>query len=423
MTHHAETEKVLQVVDGITDEIVEFAADLVRIPTVNPPGALYEVCAHTIGERLKSFGFSVNYVAAEGLPEHSPTHPRVNVIGSRAGSVSRPLLHLNGHFDVVPPGYGWTLDPFGGIVRDGRLYGRGSADMKAGLAAAIYAAEAVRRAGVELRGTIEVSGTVDEESGGMAGVAWLAQNGLISSNKTDYVIIPEPLNVDCVCVGHRGVYWFDITTYGRVAHGSMPFLGINAIDQMNKVLNAIREELVPELATRITDMPVIPSQARYATINTNTIEGGQANQLMQTPCVADRCTVIFDRRFLPEEEFETVRGEVEELLKRLSVRTPDLRYDLQDRLIVQPMRTPEMSPVVVAVRDGVRSVLDREATLVASPGTYDHKHVTNIGGVTDCIAYGPGALHLAHQPDEWCGIDDLVASTKVLALSILKLVA
>ena len=101
MTHHAETEKVLQVVDGITDEIVEFAADLVRIPTVNPPGALYEVCAHTIGERLKSFGFSVNYVAAEGLPEHTPTHPRVNVIGSRVGSVSRPLLHLNGHFDVV----------------------------------------------------------------------------------------------------------------------------------------------------------------------------------------------------------------------------------------------------------------------------------------------------------------------------------
>ena len=121
MTHHAETEKVLQVVDGITDEIVEFAADLVRIPTVNPPGALYEVCAHTIGERLKSFGFSVNYVAAEGLPEHSPTHPRVNVIGYRVGNVSRPLLHLNGHFDVVPPGYGWTLDPFGGIVRDGRL--------------------------------------------------------------------------------------------------------------------------------------------------------------------------------------------------------------------------------------------------------------------------------------------------------------
>tara|TARA_B100000749_G_C18202165_1_gene372419 strand:- start:54 stop:665 length:612 start_codon:yes stop_codon:yes gene_type:complete len=203
----------------------------------------------------------------------------------------------------------------------------------------------------------------------------------------------------------------------------MPFLGINAIDQMNKVLNTIREELVPELATRMTDMPVIPSQARYATINTNTIEGGQANQLMQTPCVADRCTVIFDRRFLPEEEFEDVRGEVEELLKRLSIKTPDLKYDLQDRLIVQPMRTPEMSPVVVAVRDGVRSVLDREATLVASPGTYDHKHVTNIGGVTDCIAYGPGALHLAHQPDEWCGIDDLVAATKVLALSILKLVA
>src|SRR5262249_48816164 len=156
--------------------------------------------------------------------------------GARAGRV----VHLNGHIDVVPPGDGWTVDPFGGDVRGGRIYGRGVCDMKAGLAAAVFAVEAIARAGVAYPGTIEVSATVDEEGGGSAGVAHLAEIGRLAKPRTDFVIIPEPLNVDRICIGHRGVYWFELTTRGRVAHGSMPFLGVSAIDRMNEVLTAIR---------------------------------------------------------------------------------------------------------------------------------------------------------------------------------------
>ena len=145
-----------------------------------------------------------------------------------------PLVHLNGHFDVVPAGAGWTVDPFGGDVRDGRIYGRGSCDMKAGIAAAVYAAEAIRRAGVELNGVVEISGTVDEESGGFAGVAWLAQQRPPQRRAPDFVIIPEPLYVDRICIGHRGVYWFEVTTRGRIAHGSMPFHGVSAIEHMGR---------------------------------------------------------------------------------------------------------------------------------------------------------------------------------------------
>src|ERR671928_1390615 len=118
-----------------------------------------------------------------------------------------------------------------------RIYGRGSCDMKAGIAAAVFAAEAIRRAGVETRGAVEVSGTVDEESGGFAGVAWLAEHKRLSADRTDFVIIPEPLYVDRICIGHRGVYWFEVTTRGRIAHGSMPFHGINAIEHMAIVLD------------------------------------------------------------------------------------------------------------------------------------------------------------------------------------------
>jgi succinyl-diaminopimelate desuccinylase len=414
-------DRVLLEAERATDEMVAFAADLVRIPTVNPPGEHYEDCARFIGDTLGRLGFDIEYFAAEGRPEHTARYPRLNVVGTRTGLGARPTVHLNGHFDVVPAGEGWTLDPFGGVVKDGRIYGRGSCDMKAGIAAAVFAAEAIRRAGVPVPGTIEVSGTVDEESGGFAGVAWLAEHGRISATRTDYCIIPEPLNVDRVCVGHRGVYWFEVAARGHIAHGSMPFLGVSAIDGMGHLLQTIREELLPVLASRRTDVPVVPERARQATLNVNGIFGGQPVDGIQTPCVADVCRAIFDRRFLLEEGFDATKREVEAVLDRVRARVPRVAYDLRDLMIVHPTRTPDDSPVIAAIEAGVRQVLGRTATRVASPGTYDHKHVARIAGVPHCVAYGPGELEQAHQPDESCRVDDLVNSSKVLALAILRL--
>jgi len=182
-------ERVLAEVDRAAEEIVHLTADLVRIPTVNPPGEDYETCAHFLGDFLKERAFEIEYIAADGRPEHTPRFPRVNVIGTRRGGPG-PVVHLNGHIDVVPPGDGWTVDPFGGLVRDGKIFGRGVCDMKAGIAAAVFAAEAIERAGIALPGTIEISGTVDEESGGFAGVAHLAERGRIAKGRTDFVIIP-----------------------------------------------------------------------------------------------------------------------------------------------------------------------------------------------------------------------------------------
>ncbi|MBA3640609.1 MAG: acetylornithine deacetylase/succinyl-diaminopimelate desuccinylase family protein [Acidobacteriota bacterium] len=414
-------DRVLAAVDASADELVAFTADLIRIPTVNPPGELYEDCARLIGDRLALGGFEVEYHAAEGRPEHTSAHPRVNVVGLRRGRALRPAVHLNGHFDVVPAGAGWTLDPFGGVVRDGRVYGRGACDMKAGIAAAVYAAEAIRRAGVELNGSIEISGTVDEESGGFAGVAWLAQQKRLSADRQDFVIIPEPLNVDRICIGHRGVYWFEVTTHGRIGHGSMPFLGVSAIEHMGVILDRMRRELLPALASRTTGVPVVPDGARHATLNINGIMGGQDVNGIQTPCVADLCRAVFDRRFLLEEGFDATRAEIQALLDRATAETPQLAYALRDLMVVHPVRTPEGSPLVASLERGIQHVLGRPAVQIASPGTYDHKHVDRIAGIPNCVAYGPGILDLAHQPDEWCGIDDLVNSTKVLALSVLEL--
>lgn len=414
-------DKLMAVIDAAMDEMVDFTCDMLRIPTVNPPGDAYVECAELIGRRLETFGFAVDYPIADGRPEHTASHPRMNVVGLRQGRSMRPLVHLNGHFDVVPVGDGWSVDPFGGIVRDGRIYGRGSCDMKAGITAAIYAAEAIRRAGIALHGSIEVSGTVDEESGGFAGMAWLAEQGRVSSERTDAVIITEPTDTDRIYIGHRGVYWFEVMTRGRIAHGSMPFLGVNAISQMGVILAEIQQRLLPVLKGRSTSVPVMPPGARHATLNINGIAGGQPVDGMQTPCVADMCRAIFDRRFLAEERFESVRGEIVSLLERVARDSPELKYELRDLMIVQPVHTPDGSTVVSALEQSIQDVLGRPAILAASPGTYDQKHVDRIAGVRNCVAYGPGMLDLAHQPDEYCVIDDLVQCTKVLALSLLSL--
>lgn len=262
---------------------------------------------------------------------------------------------------------------------------------------------------------------MDEESGGFAGVAWLALCGRIAASRTDYVIIPEPLNVDRICIGHRGVYWFEVATEGRIAHGSMPFLGVSAIDHMGRLFQAIQDELMPRLAGRTTSVPVVPPSARHATININAVEGGQDIDGIQTPCVADRCRAIVDRRFLLEEGFDATRAEIVELLEGVAARTPGFRYRLTDLMVVPPVRTPVDSPLLPALDHAIRRVLGRSAELIASPGTYDHKHVVRLAGLEHCVAYGPGILELAHQPDEWCGIDDLINATKVLALAILEL--
>ena len=412
-------DRIVAEVDRAADEIVDFASRLVRIATVNPPGDEYETCANLIGDQLRAHGADVQLLPAIGRFEHTPEHPRINVVGRFDGR--GPAVHLNGHFDVVPAGQGWTRDPFGGHVVDGRLYGRGACDMKAGLAAAVFAAEAIRRVGVAHAAPIEISGTVDEESGGFAGVAWLAENRWLSRERTRAVIIPEPFGVDRVCVGHRGVYWFEVVAEGRTAHGSMPYLGVSAIDGMSHLLDLVRDELGPALAGRVTTMPVVPEGSRHATINTNGIDGGQPVDAAPSPCVADRCRAVFDRRFLMEEGLDRTRAEIAALVAKAQSRMPDVRFSIEDRMVVEPTRTPEDAPVVGALIAAIARIVGRPASLVASPGTYDQKHVARIAGVPQCVAYGPGELALAHQPDEYCAVTDIVMATKVLALAVMSL--
>ena len=420
MTRAEIEQRVLREVERARDELVDFTRDLIRIPTVNPPGDVYRDCAEAIGAFLASNGMAVEYIEAEGRPEHTATHPRVNVVGRTEGQ-GGPAIHLNGHFDVVPAGDGWTVDPFGGVVRDGRIFGRGASDMKSGLAAAAVAVAALGRAGVVTSRALEVSGTVDEESGGWAGVAHLCEMGRISAERTAAVIIPEPFGPERICVGHKGVHWIDITAHGEIAHGCMPYLGRSAIDDMAALLLRLETRLGPVLAARVTDLPVVPEGSRRPSLNVNSVLGGQAGEEQQTPCVADRCVAILDRRFIPEESIEAVRQEISEVIDEVSRERGGARFVVAERMTVLPVQAPVDSPLITALETAIHTVTGRTAERVGSPGTYDQKHVARIGGLEHCVAYGPGPLEEAHQPDESCSIDDLVTSAQVMALAVLDL--
>jgi succinyl-diaminopimelate desuccinylase len=417
MTNSA-TESLFNIIDARCEELVELARALIRFPTVNPPGEAYQPCAEFIGQRLAARGFNVEYVRAAGTPGDSARYPRINVIARRDGDGPGPCVHFNSHIDVVQTGAGWTMDPFAAVLKDGRVYGRGACDMKGGLAASIIAVEALIDSNGSLPGALEISGTVDEESGGYGGVHYLAERGWFSRPRVDHVIIPEPLNVDRVCIGHRGVWWAEIETHGRMAHGSMPFLGDCAVRHMNAVIDRLERDLYPKLAARRTDMPVVPSGAKHSTMNINSIHGGQAETTgYPAPCVADSCRMVIDRRLLIEESMEGVKGEMRALLDRLVEEREGFTYDLRDIFEVQPTMADRNGPVARSTAAAIQRVLGRPAEFICSPGTYDQKHIDRVGKLRDCIAYGPGILDLAHQPDEYVLIDDMLNSAKVMAMA------
>jgi succinyl-diaminopimelate desuccinylase len=412
-------EAILQNAESLLDEAVAFLRGLLRIPTVNPPGYAYPECAYYLGQHLHALGYRVEYVdlspaeVAELAP-YGEGLPRTNVIGRLETPLAGPIMHYNGHIDVVPVTPGWSTDPFGGEIRDGRIYGRGASDMKGGIAAQVYAIEAIRRTGLRLQGTIEQSGVVDEESTGNrnAGMGYLVERGYIAAGHTDYVVITEPLNVDNICLGHRGTIWGDITTFGRQSHGSTPERGINAVEHMARFIAEASQELKPLLQQRLNRYPVIPSDAQAASLCFTMLTGGT-----NVNSVPDRCTVTFDRRLVTDEQLDNARRELLNILERQASTIADFHYEYTERYATNPTWVRADTPLVRAFTDAVQDVLGRTPGYVCSPGSDDQRFVVHNASIEQCIVYGPGEITQTHIIDESLALDDLLNAMKIMALA------
>jgi len=408
---------VLKQVEDMREEIVNFTKELVKIPTVNPPGEKYDECAALIAKRLQDIGFDVRLVEvpSEKLEELAPSGkglPRVNVIGSLKGAAKGSTLHFNGHFDVVPPGTGWTKDPFSPAVDDGKLYGRGTSDMKSGIAAMIMAAKALVEAGVKLRGELAISAVPDEETGGFAGAGYLVKNRLI---KADYAVVTEPSSIGTIWNAHKGALWLEITTLGKAAHGSLPFMGINAFEKLVKVAQAL-ESLKPKFTKKTSGHHLEPKEARHPTI----MIGGVVSGGVKVNVVPSRCSMTIDRRLIPEEKMIDAKKEVEEVIKGLSRKDPELKIEVKSLLEAEAAVTSKREKICKTLTKNVKQVTSVTPRFNLCTAFLDMRFLVNQAGIPT-VSYGPGLLKTAHTADEYVLVDDLVIATKVLALTAMDL--
>ena len=361
------------------------ARTLVRTASVNPvlekSGTGEAEIAALVAGWLAHWGYSTR------ITEVAPG--RLNVV-ARRGEGAGPVLLLNGHLDTV--GVEGMPDPFSGTAREGRLYGRGAADMKGGVACILTAA--ARLASEEIRGKLIIALTADEEH------ASLGMDALVASGiRADAAVVCEPTSL-AVMPAHKGFLWIDAHVKGRAAHGSRPELGVDAIAHAGHLAVAFETETA-RLAVD-TDHPLLGP----ASIHAGTISGGSAPSVYP-----DRCEVVFERRTLPGETADQVMREAEAVLTRARQLCPELDACLEPGLFRAATEVPVASPLV----QGLLGACDRAGV----PGTVEGMSAwvdacfLNQSGIP-AVCFGPGSIAQAHTKTEWIAIHEIKAGGEIL---------
>jgi len=385
MVDEALAQAVADAVDP--DEVVRFARALIAAPSENP-GGTEDAAAAVASDILASMGADVRTVRSDA--------GRPSAIG-RLGTGEHPSLAWNGHLDVVPAGdpESWSHSPWAGTEEAGRLIGRGAADMKGPIAAALAAAAALVRTGADLAGTLEFHLVADEEMTGVHGTKVLLEQGLLDQ---DACIVGEPTELQ-IALAERGGAWITATAHGTAAHGSQPHLGVNAITSMARYLLRLSEALPPDLEHPLVGRP---------TVNAALITGGSAPNV-----VPDRCEVDIDRRIVPgETDRERVLAPFRRLAEALRVRYPEVRIHTQIREWTDAAEAPVDSGIAGLARAAVAAQTGRAAVDAGFTGITDARFYINEARIPTVIL-GPGSLRVAHTANESIGVDELVAGARV----------
>jgi len=393
-------------IDGLRGFSVKVLSDLISFPTVNPPGESYGEISEYLSNILSEIGFRVEVVKVQ---VDDPKRPRYNVI-ARMGD-GRPVFHFNGHYDVVPAGPGWKTDPFKPVVTGGLVYGRGASDMKGGIAAIITAAKALADSNAKLGGTLELSFTPDEETGGEAGAAYIVERGIVNP---DFAVVAEPSGIDNIWIGNKGVAWLLIEVHGKQAHGSTPWRGANAFEAMVHVAERILRELKPVVEERRSRYDYGDPEGARATM----MLGGEVGGGAKVNIVPGHCYFTIDRRVLPEENSEDAAREIEEFVN--GIRIPGVRIEVR-RMSIQDASVidAEQEIVKVAVRsaEDVTGIKPRRTVCM---GGLDTRFFQRKG--VQAITYGPGIQEAAHTADEYIRVDDILSMAKIYCRMISGLI-
>lgn len=360
------------------DKMEKLLSDLVSVNSINPdlvPGGAGEwAIAQFIANWMEKAGLEVQ------LPEPVPGRP--NVVAIARGTGGGRSLMLNGHMDTV--GVEGMTDPYQPHIKDGRLYGRGAYDMKAGLAACMLAAQAAREK--QLRGDVILTAVMDEEYAGR-GTMDIARN-----YKADAAIVAEFTEMDLI-LAHKGFVWLEVETTGVAAHGSRPELGVDAIAKMGSILVEL-EKLDNSLRSHLTH-PLLGSGSLHASL----INGGR--ELSSYP---DHCILSIERRTLPGETPEMVETEVREIIERIKSSDPHLKAEVRRGIDRSPMETPAGSDIAAIMKDSAEKVLKRAPKIAGVPFWTDAATLWAAG--IPSLLFGPSGAG-AHAIEEWVDLQSV----------------
>ncbi|MFP5346132.1 MAG: M20 family metallopeptidase [Actinomycetes bacterium] len=377
------------------DDVRELAVALVRQEGQNPPGGEAATVAE-LARACRGLGLDVSTTEVE--------RGRANLSAVLPGGPGPGLLLL-GHTDVVPVGEGWTVPPFSGTVRDGRLFGRGSADMKGGLAACVVAMAALRGTGVGLSGPVELAALVDEEESGKGIRSYVRT---LSSAPFAGCVVAEPTDLQTV-VAARGDSYVEVTVTGRAAHAGNPADGANAIYGAAAVTREL-ERWHDEL--RAAAHPL----AGPATWSVGQISGGTG-----TSTVPAESTLVADRRLLPEEDHDQVLADVRERIDGLRLEERGLRADVRMTMEMPGFETPPDEPLVRVAQQAVRDAGGPDLPLAGWTAACDGGFVARDADVP-VVVLGPGSVQTqAHRPDESVALDHLVVAARTYALCAIRM--
>ncbi|MCY4753466.1 ArgE/DapE family deacylase [Pelomonas aquatica] len=393
------------------DELVRFLQQLVRIPTDTPPGNNAPHAERT-AELLAELGFAVEKHAVPAADVQAAGLQSItNLIVRHRFGDGGPTIALNAHGDVVPPGEGWTHDPYGAEIVDGRLYGRAAAVSKSDFATYTFALLALKNSGLPLKGAVELHFTYDEEFGGELGPGRLLSQGL---TRPDF-LIAAGFSYQVV-TAHNGCLQMEVTLSGQASHAAYPGTGIDALQAANKLLTALyaHNEV---LKTRRSKVPGIT----HPYLNVGRIEGGS-----NTNVVPGKVALKLDRRMIPEENPAEVEAEVRALIEAAVAQSPGVKLEIRRLLLARSMKPlPGAAPLVAALQRHGEAVFGEPIPTSGTP-LYTDVRLYTAQGIPAAI-YGAGPRTVlesnAKRADEHLALEDLRRATQVVARTLADLLA
>ena len=397
-------------VDSHFEEEVRFLQELVRVPTDTPPGNNAPHAERT-AQLLAAFGMQAEKHPVPPAEVHAHGLQSITNLIVRRRYGEGPTVALNAHGDVVPPGEGWTHDPYGGEIADGRIYGRAAAVSKSDFATFTFAVRALESLQASLKGSVELHFTYDEEFGGELGPGWLLAHQL---TKPD-LLIAAGFSYEVV-TAHNGCLQLEVTVHGKMAHAAIPDSGVDALQAAVRILNALYA-----LNTANRQVTSRVEGITHPYLNVGRIEGG-----MNTNVVPGKVKFKLDRRMIPEEQPELVEAAIRQTIEAAAAQCPGIRVEIRRLLLARSMKPlPGNKPLVDALQKHAQAVFGETIPARGTP-LYTDVRLYAAAGIPGVI-YGAGPRTVlesnAKRADERLELEDLRRATKVIGRTLLDLLS